>query len=71
MPKVSLKRQITLPANQCKALGIKAGDEVESFIADGHLTIIKKCRGAADGLLKQVKGNLGITDEASLQSTVD
>jgi len=70
MPKVSSKRQITLPVVQCEALGIKPGDEVESYIADGQITIIKKFKGAAGGLLKQVKGNSGMTDEESLQSAL-
>ena len=70
MPKVSVKRQITLPINQCEALGIKPGDEVESFVADGHLTIIKKVKGAADGVLKHVKGDPSVTDEESLHSAL-
>ena len=45
MPKVSAKRQITLPASQCKALGIEPGDDVESFVAYGQLTIVKKRKG--------------------------
>ena len=40
MPKVSSKRQITLPISQCVALGIEPGDEVESFVAYGQLTIV-------------------------------
>lgn len=46
MPKVSAKRQITLPVGQCKALGIEPGDDVESFVAHGQLTIIKKHKEA-------------------------
>ena len=70
MPKVSAKRQITLPINQCKALGIEPGDEVESFVANGHLTIIKKVKGAADGLLKNIKADPSISDWESLQSVI-
>ncbi len=71
MPKLSTKRQITLPAAQCQALGIKAGDEVESFIAENRITIIKKTRGAAKGLLKQVQAkNSLISDEESRQSAL-
>lgn len=68
MPKVSAKRQITLPVNQCNALGISPGDEVEIFIADEQLTIIKKVKGAAKGLLKGSKPESSITDEQSRQS---
>ncbi len=70
MPKVSAKRQITLPINQCEALGIRPGDEVESYVADGHLTIVKKVSGAARGLLKGVQADHSITDEESLQSAL-
>lgn len=70
MPKVSAKRQITLPVSQCKALGIQPGDEVESFIADGQLTIIKKFRGAAKGLLKGITPKSSMTDDASRQSEI-
>jgi len=70
MPKVSAKRQITLPMSQCRALGIEPGDEVESFIADGQLTIIKKRKGAAKGMLKMVQPDASMTDEESLQSVL-
>lgn len=71
MPKVSSKRQITLPADQCRQVDIKPGDEYESFIFEGHITIIKKIPGAARGILKHIEGNASVTDEASLQSALD
>lgn len=71
MPKVSSKRQITLPVEQCQQVGIEPGDEVQSFIANGHITIVKKIPGAAKGILKHVKGDTSVTDEASLQSALD
>ena len=70
MPKVSSKRQITLPIEQCKALGIRPGDEVESYISDNKITIVKKSKGAARGLLKQVQSDPSLTDEESLQSAL-
>lgn len=70
MPKVSAKRQITLPVGQCEALGIRPGDEVESFIADGQLTIVKKSSGIAKGLLKGTTTKSSMTDEASRQSAI-
>lgn len=70
MPKVSSKRQITLPAAQCESLGIQPGDEVDIFIANGQLTIVKKKKGAAKGMLKHVKGNSTVSDEESLQSAL-
>ncbi len=71
MPKVSSKRQITLPVDQCRQVGIEPGDEYQSFVVEGHITIIKKVPGAAKGILKHVKGDDSITDEISLQSTLD
>jgi bifunctional DNA-binding transcriptional regulator/antitoxin component of YhaV-PrlF toxin-antitoxin module len=71
MPKVSSKRQITLPVDQCQQVGIEPGDEYQSFVADGHITIVKKIPGAAKGIIKHVKGDTSVTDEASLQSALD
>jgi bifunctional DNA-binding transcriptional regulator/antitoxin component of YhaV-PrlF toxin-antitoxin module len=71
MPKVSSKRQITLPVDQCRQVGIKPGDEYQSFVADDHITIVKMIPGAAKGILKYVKGDTAMTDEASLQSALD
>ena len=71
MPKVSSKRQITLPVDQCKQVGIEPGDEYQSFVADGHITIVKKIPGAARGILKNIKGDTSVTDEESLQSALD
>ena len=66
--KLSSKRQITLPAEQCRELGIEPGDELISFIANGQLTLVKKTKGAARGLLKKVKPKARITDEESRDS---
>ena len=66
MPKVSSKRQITLPVDQCEQIGIKPGDEYQSLVADGHITIVKKKRGAAKGVIKHVKSNRSMTDDESL-----
>ncbi len=71
MPKVSSKRQITLPVDQCRQAGIEPGDEYQSFVADGHITIIKKTPGAAKGVLGHVRGDSSVTDEESLQSALD
>ena len=70
MPKVSSKRQITLPVDQCKQVGIEPGDDYQSFVADGHITIVKKIPGAARGILKNIKGDTSVTDEESLQSVL-
>ena len=70
MPKVSAKRQITLPISQCRALGIQPGDEIEIFIADGQLTIVKKSMGTAKGLLKDIVPKSSMSDESSRQSAI-
>jgi len=69
MPKVSAKRQITLPIDQCKIVGIEPGDEYESYV-DNHnrITIIKKTPGAASGILKGTTVANRYTDEDSLAS---
>ena len=70
MSKVSSKRQITLPVEQCRQAGIEPGDEVRIFVADGHITIVKNPPGAARGILKHVKGDASVTEEESRQSAL-
>ncbi|MCG8091493.1 MAG: AbrB family transcriptional regulator [Candidatus Thiodiazotropha endolucinida] len=49
--------------------GIKPGDEYQSFVnGKGSITIVKKTSGAARGILKRLKGDAEMSDEASLQS---
>ncbi|MCG7897871.1 MAG: AbrB/MazE/SpoVT family DNA-binding domain-containing protein [Candidatus Thiodiazotropha lotti] len=72
MPKVSAKRQITLPVEQCRVAGIGPGDEYQCFVdGEGHITIIKKAPGAARGILKGLKSNPKLSDEESLQSSLN
>jgi bifunctional DNA-binding transcriptional regulator/antitoxin component of YhaV-PrlF toxin-antitoxin module len=69
MPKVSSKRQITLPIDQCKAAGIEPGDEYDSYVDnEGHITIVKKIAGAARSLLKGIPVDDRYTEEQSRQS---
>jgi len=70
MPKVSAKRQITIPIHHCLALGIEPGDEVECFVVDGQLTLVKKVPGAAKGLLSHVQPHGAMSDEESMQSAI-
>jgi bifunctional DNA-binding transcriptional regulator/antitoxin component of YhaV-PrlF toxin-antitoxin module len=71
MPKISAKRQITLPIEQCRDAGIEPGDEYSSYVGnEGHITIIKKVAGAAKGLLSSIDVNLKYSDEDSLQSCI-
>ena len=69
MPKVSPKRQITLPIEQCKLAGIEPGDEYTSFVDnDGQITIVKMVPGASKALLKDVVADERYSDEQSRQS---
>jgi len=68
MSKLSAKRQITLPAEQCRELGIEPGDDLQCFVANGQLTLIKKGKGRAHGLLKNVKGDKRFSDKESRDS---
>lgn len=67
MPKVSAKRQITLPISGCEELGIKAGDEVEILRYGNQFNIIKKTKGSSSAILKGIKVNEDISDESSRQ----
>ena len=71
MPRVSAKRQITLPIDQCREVGIGPGDEYRSFVADGRITIVRKTAGAAKGILCHVDGTSGVSDEESLEDALD
>jgi bifunctional DNA-binding transcriptional regulator/antitoxin component of YhaV-PrlF toxin-antitoxin module len=71
MPKVSAKRQITIPIDQCQEMHIEPGDEIETFIHNGQITLVKKEQGAAKGILKDIPVNERISDEESLQSTLN
>ena len=72
MPKVTSKRQITLPVDQCVVAQIHTGDEVDSFVdRQGVISIVKKTKGAASGFLKDIKVNKSISDDESLQSALD
>ena len=66
MPKVSAKRQITLPVTGCRELDIQPGDEVEIFRYGNQFNIVKKAKGAAAALLQGSKINKQITERASL-----
>lgn len=68
MAKLSSKRQVTIPIEHCNELGIAPGDELEFFVANGQLTVIKKVAGAARGILKSLEVDTSMSDEQSRQS---
>ena len=71
MPRVSAKRQITLPIDQCREVGIGPGDEYRSYVADGRITIVRKTVGAAKGVLSHMTGDPALSDDESLQDGLD
>lgn len=72
MAKVSAKRQITLPIEQCIIANINAGDDVESFVdRQGVISIVKKQPGAAKGLLKGIVTDFDVSETESLVSALD
>lgn len=68
MPRVSAKRQITLPVSGCEELNISPGDDVEILRHGNQFNIIKREKGSAAGLLKDTKVNKSVSDEQSRQS---
>ena len=71
MPKVSSKRQITIPIDQCQAANIEPGDEIDTFIFNGQITIVKKVKGAAKGILNHIKSDKRMSDDQSLQDALN
>ncbi len=71
MPKVSAKRQITLPIDQCRQAQIEPGDEYNSYVDNnGYITIIKSTSGSAKGVLKGIKVDKRLSDESSLKNAL-
>jgi len=71
MPRISAKRQITIPISLCQEAHMQPGDEIETFIYNGQITIVKKEKRAAKGILRHVKYDKRMNDEQSLQSTLN
>ncbi len=71
MPKVSSKRQITIPIDQCQEANIEPGDEIDTFIFNGQITLVKKEKGAAKGILSHIKQDKRMSDDQSLQSALE
>ncbi|MCY3767132.1 MAG: AbrB/MazE/SpoVT family DNA-binding domain-containing protein [Gemmatimonadetes bacterium] len=71
LPKLSAKRQITLPADHCRLAGIEPGDECLSFLAGGHITIFRQQPGSAWGCLAHLEADPTVSDEASRQDAIE
>lgn len=69
MPIISQKRRVTLPLEQCLKAGIQPGDEYESFVCrKGIISILRKRKGTAKGLLKDIPVYDEVSDEDSLEN---
>ena len=71
MPRVSAKRQITLPVADCEELGIRPADDVEIYRHGHQFNIIKKEVGVAASLLKGTKINHAVSDVQSRQNNFE
>ena len=71
MPRVSARRQITLPADQCRLAGIKPGDECLSFVSDVGITIVRQQPGSAWGCLAHLERDPTVSDMASRQDAIE
>ncbi len=70
MPMLSPKRQITIPKELCDRLHVQPGDEIDIEEHDGRVTLIKKRKGASNGVLKHLKADTRFTDAQSLHDTI-
>lgn len=68
---VSSKRQITLPIDLCRKVGIMPGDKVKVFVHDGQVTLVKQHSGAAEGILAHLSGDTSLSDDDSLQDAIN
>lgn len=69
MPIIGQKRRVTLPLKQCLEADIKPGDEYESFVSrKGIISILRKRKGTAKGLLKGIPVHDQMSDEESLEN---
>ncbi|WP_367184281.1 AbrB/MazE/SpoVT family DNA-binding domain-containing protein [Acidiferrobacter sp.] len=66
MPLLSPKRQITIPKDVCDRLHVEPGDELDIFEHEGHVTLVKKRKGASRGALKHLTADHRYSDEESL-----
>ena len=71
MPRLSAKRQLTLPANQCRLAGIEPGDQCRTFVADGRITIVRQQPGSAWGCLAHLRADETVSDVESRQRSME
>ena len=71
MLKISAKRQLTLPAHQCRLAGIEPGDECRTFVADDLITIVPQRPGSAWGCLAHLRADGTVSDAESRQLSIE
>ncbi len=69
LTRLSSKNQITLPVAMVRALGWKAGDEIDLLVWDGAIQIRKQLRG--DELLDWLHGSMAHVPEWSTKEAAD
>ncbi|MEX1197416.1 MAG: AbrB/MazE/SpoVT family DNA-binding domain-containing protein [Pseudohongiellaceae bacterium] len=71
MPRLSSKRQITLPKAVCDKAGIRQGDQFEILEHNGHITLIRQQAGAPSGFLKHLQTDPDVSETESRDSAID
>ena len=71
MPKLSAKRQLTIPAHQCRLVGVEPGDECRTFVTNGHITFVRQQPGSAWGCLAHLRADETVSDEQSRQDAIE
>ncbi|NDP60717.1 MAG: AbrB/MazE/SpoVT family DNA-binding domain-containing protein [Oxalobacteraceae bacterium] len=67
---LSQKRQVTLPKDLCDRLLVQPGDDLSIVEHEGRITLIKRTAGSSDGVLRRLKTNEKISDDASLHDSL-
>ena len=70
MPKLSSKRQITLPKTICEKAGLEPGDEFKILEYHGQITLVRQRRGAARGFLRSLTADPDFSETESRDSAI-
>ena len=68
---MSVNRQITLSASQCREVGLKPGDDYQTFVADGCIIIVGQGPGSAWGCLSHIEGDTTVSEQQSRQDAIE
>lgn len=70
MPRLSSKRQITIPKELCERADFHEGDSFRIVEHNGHITLIHQRENASAGLLKGFTMTPGVTEGESRDSAI-